>query len=54
MNDESLIVEEGGSEDDAVADEGKDDSDVLTGLASRASMRARRFCPVVARDWSAA
>jgi len=43
-------VEEGVSEDDSGIDEGKDESDVLTGLASRASMRARRFCPVVAKD----
>jgi hypothetical protein len=50
VNDESLNVDAGGSEDDAEIDEGKDDSDVLTGLASRASMRARRFCPVVAKD----
>ena len=51
-------MEEGGSEVEveveAGADEDKDESDVLPRLASSASMRARRFCPVGARDWSGA
>ena len=52
MNDEPGSVEEGVSEFEIEvgADEDKDEDDVLTGLASRASMRARRNCPVVAKD----
>ena len=36
------------------ADKDKDEDDVLTVLASRASMRARRDWPVVAKEWSGA